>query len=339
VAESPRSPIPATLLSGFLGAGKTTLLNRLLREPKGERIAAMVNDFGRLNIDAELIESTTADAIALTNGCICCSIREDLISAVRSLLTRAKPPDRIIVELSGVADPGAVLRTFQTMERSWPVDLDGVVAVADAEHFPDPTAPEYVLFRDQLAIADLIVLNKIDLVANDARATLAQRIRDWVPTARVAETVNAEIPLELVIGFRGAARAAPNVRLPDVHELGFDTWTWTSEHPLSLDALREVVTELPPQVFRAKGILHLSDRPDHRALLQVVGRRARLTRGAAWGEGEPRTSRLVCIGIGPVDARALTVALDGCRALSAGTSPIFAVYDWVRRRWTRQSGL
>ncbi len=296
--------VPFTLLAGFLGSGKTTLLNRILREDHGERVAVMVNDFGDVNIDASLIVESSATRVTLENGCICCTIRDDLMSSVQELLKLPEPPDRVVVEMSGIAEPGAVLRTFALMERSWPLHLDGVVAVVDAEHFPLEGDPHHVLAREQMALADLVILNKIDLVGASRGGQLLAELHRWVPHARIVEAVHGNVPLEVVLGI-GRALAT---ELPDSepHEAGhgFSTLTFRERAPLSLERLRTGVHRATAQRLSGQGFF-------------VPVGQARSARRASGGR-PPRASFLGGA-LGQRNARSVIV-LIGDTAVWIGTS-------------------
>lgn len=338
--EPRHPPVPVTLVAGFLGSGKTTFLNRVLAGEHGRRVAVLVNDFGDVSIDQDLIVAADETSITLANGCVCCSIRDDLIAAVRDSLRREPPPEHLVVELSGVADPGSVLRTFALMEKRWPLFVDGVIALVDSEHFPEEGEPHHLLAREQLVLADVVLLNKTDLVPAAQVARLRERIVGWVPTARVVETVLGEVPLELCLGFGCDPDHPRQLGAEPAHEPahGFAAFTYRTGRMLSLDALRATSTELPSSVFRAKGFVFLDARPDHRTVLQIVGRRARIELGEAWA-GRPPETVIVFIGSErELDPRALAASFDACAATSSSRPGprLGAALDWIRLRFRRR---
>ncbi len=335
MTEPPRvgtAPVPCTLLGGFLGAGKTSLLNHILTSGEGERIAVVVNDFGDVSIDEALIAERDESRIVLDNGCICCSVRGDLIDGVRDLLLTEPVVDRIVVEMSGIAEPGAVVRTFRLMAQHWPLELDGVVAVVDAENFPEEGAEHYVLARDQLALADLIVLNKMDLITSDAAVQLEGCLRSYVPHARLVRAQHAEVPLAVLLGI-GSQGGLPREGANHEHS-AYATHTTRLSPPLSLERLREVATELPSSVYRAKGFVHLADKPEHKLVLQIVGRRAALSLGPAWGD-EERGTTIVFVGNPEMDGAALDTLIASAVAKECGkAAPLLGAVHWLRTRFS-----
>ena len=192
--------IPVTVLTGYLGAGKTTLLNRILTEPHGKRYAVIVNEFGEVGIDNELVVGADEEIFEMNNGCICCTVRGDLIRILEGLMKRKGKFDAIIVETTGLADPAPVAQTFfvdQDVQEA--ARLDAVVTVADAKWLAQrlKDAPEA---KNQIAFADVIILNKTDLVTKEELAEVRARIRAINPYARIHETVKANVPLDAVLG-------------------------------------------------------------------------------------------------------------------------------------------
>jgi G3E family GTPase len=331
---APERPIPITIITGFLGAGKTTLLNHILHGDHGLRVAVLVNDFGSINIDAQLIVGVEGETVNLANGCICCTIREDLLKETIRLVQRADPPEYLIVETSGVSDPLQVAQTFMLPAVSDMIAVDSIVTVVDADQLPSLTGNNAMLAMEQMAVADMIVLNKTDMVSPEGLKALK---KDWLyPQARVFETSFGKVPLALLLGVGRYDPSQLLGRTPKdihVHEAGepldhdhhhdhdgdhadhdheehdshhehhehtdhslvFNTWSWYSEEPISFKAFRKAVKTLPPTIYRAKGFVYLADSADRRAELHVVGSRVRLVMGDEWGGRKPYT-QLVLIG-------------------------------------------
>lgn len=311
---SAAAPIELTVIGGFLGTGKTTLLNGLLRNAADRRLAVLVNDFGAINVDAELVRSRDGEMMTLQNGCICCSMGRDFIGALALLRDRPDPPAHVVVEASGVADPGAVavLGDMPGYRR------DAAVVVADAETVRERAGDEAIahLVTSQLRAADLLVLNKTDLVDAEALA----RTRAWLreitgPSTAIVETSFGAVPADVVLGARparewpGDAEAHGHAGHEHAHDGGsrptFDTWSWSGEEPLSGAGLVEEIKALPEGIVRAKGLLHLREDPSSRYVMQVVGRRFSIQPDRPWG-GEAPASQLVVIGLrGCLDAAGL----------------------------------
>ncbi len=306
------STLPVTILTGFLGTGKTTLLNRLLRVNHGMRLAVLVNDFGAINIDARLIDYLDEDSISLTNGCVCCSMRGNLVTSTLAVLERPEPPEHLIVEASGIADPIGVAAAFRTSALRERTRVDGIITLVDAEQARNPRLDRQ-LIHDQVRSADLVVLNKVDLVDAARRAEVAGWIRSLAPGARVIEAVGAEVPFEVVMGIDSRRdHSQTPVDGNDGRHLPFGTWSYSTAHPLAYRSVRAALETLPPEIFRAKGILALADAPNLRFTLQMVGRRISIEPEGTWGERQLGTE-LVCIGSpGAISTAELSQRLDAC---------------------------
>jgi G3E family GTPase len=335
--------VPVTILTGFLGAGKTTLLNRILRGDHGLRVAVLVNDFGAINIDAELVVGVDSDMVSLSNGCICCSIRDDLAEATKQLLERPEPPEYILIEASGVSDPVSVALTFSMAPMRNLVHLDSIVAVVDSEQTQQLTRTYWrydQLIYEQIAAADIVVLNKIDLVDDAGRSDIRAWINKIVPRARVLETTHGDVPLRLVLGvgrYRMALEPASNGRHHNDHhhdhdhhhDSEFSTWSYESTEPLSLRAVKQALKTLPASIFRAKGVLYLADMPDSRAIVHVVGSRVTIMPGERWFS-VPRRSRLVVIGTpGGFEPVELQRRFDACQGTGVRQA-LSQAWQWVR---------
>lgn len=284
------APIPVTVIGGYLGSGKTTLLNQVLKQSRNRRIALLVNDFGEIGIDGDLIVAADADTITLTNGCVCCRIGSDLMAALWSIRDRDTRPDHVIIEASGIADPAPIAHHALTPG----FDLDGVVVVLDAETVRRRERHPVVgrTIRRQLASADVLVLNKIDLVPADQLADLNGWLIRVAPGVPVLHARNGDVPAAALtgLGHYPVPQVAP---LDHGHE--YRTISLTLDRPVTRGSLDRFLEELPPGVLRVKGILRLAESPDRRTLVHRVATRCSVTTDIAWCAGE--SGRLVLIAL------------------------------------------
>ena len=307
--------VPITILTGFLGSGKTTLLNRILSTDHGLRVGVLVNDFGAINIDAKLVVGVEGETVSLENGCVCCTIRDDLVTETQGLLSRPDRPEYIVVEASGVSDPKRIASSFLDSELCAQTRVDGIVAMVDAANLPTLQGENLALALDQISVADIVVLNKADLIPAKEVSALRERISELVPKSRLLTAIYGNVPLALVLGV-GSFETLPegggmHCDHTD-HSADFQTWSWRTDKPISLSAFREVIGSLPESIYRSKGILQLQEYPQYRVEFQLTGRRSSLSALGMWDEG-PHTSELVMISSGETtDFDGLAKSLDDC---------------------------
>ncbi|HME73059.1 MAG TPA: GTP-binding protein [Myxococcota bacterium] len=328
--------VPITILTGFLGAGKTTLLNRILTGNHGLRVGVLVNDFGSINIDAELVVGVDGNMISLANGCVCCQIRDDLVESVAALLARPEAVEYILLEASGVADPAGIFMTFNDPNQRDRIRLDSVICVVDADQvFAHPEYPPLMdLKLRQVGFADMLILNKVGLAGPEQVEKVRAWLDDHFNRLRIVETNYCEVPYEILLGVGSfdPARAGPNSHALEQgctnptchddhhghdHSKVFSTWSYETDQPLALEALRETMRKLPGTVYRAKGVVYTTDAPQRRAVLQVVGRRVDISIQEEWGQRAPRT-QIVAIGAaGSIDVSLLEKTLASCISAAA----------------------
>lgn len=336
--------IPATVITGFLGAGKTTLIRHLLENAGGRRIALVINEFGDLGVDRELVTGcgiegcSDEDVIELANGCICCTVADDFLPTMEKLLDRETPPDHIVIETSGLALPKPLVKAFNWPEIRSRVTVDGVVAVIDspavtegrfaddveaveaerrADEALDHDNPLEEVFEDQLLCADLVVLNKADLIGEDAVRKIAEDLSVHMRAGvRAIPATKGALNIDVLLGLHASAEDDINDRLShhdseEGHDHDdFDSFTvdlGDIADPGALESLLAGLTETH-DILRLKGFLHVPGK-DMRHVVQGVGPRIQRYFDRPWGADEQRQSRLVVIGQKGIDRAAIEAAL------------------------------
>jgi len=302
--------VPVTILTGFLGAGKTTLLNRILKEDHGHRIAVIENEFGEIGIDSEIIEKSDEQIVEMNNGCICCTVRGDLIRILGSLKDKrdqgALAFDRVIIETTGMADPGPVAQTFFTDEEIGKYYLlDSILTVVDAKH-AQKQLDEFHEAQEQVGFADRILMSKTDLVAEEEAKQLIGRLRQMNPRAPVQKVHFGAAPIEQILDIRGFNLNAILELDPDFladtphqHHDEVESFVFRSHNPFDGDKLEQFLSGMiqvyGPDLLRYKGVLWMKGNP-RRVVFQGVHMMMGGDIGKPWTKGDRKESVLVFIG-------------------------------------------
>ena len=320
MSEISQQGLPVTIITGFLGSGKTTLLNQILQNNQSVKVAVLVNEFGDINIDAQLLVSYDDDMVELSNGCICCTINEGLVEAVKRILSRGEKVERLIIETTGIADPLPIILTFVGSDFREFTRLDSVITLIDAETFTPEHFNSEVAYK-QIAYGDILLLNKTDLVDRERLTALETYIASIKNNPRIIHTQYSQVPLPLILDV-GLTQtdSLPEAEHHEHHHHhshhleadGFVSLSFESDKPFDVYKFQKFLNgELPLEVFRAKGIVWFAG-SKLRHIFQLCGQRSEI-KSEPWST--PPVNQLVFIGR-HLDTDKLRQQLNDCLATS-----------------------
>jgi G3E family GTPase len=313
-----QKPIPVSILTGFLGAGKTTLLNYILKQQHGYKFAVIINEVGKIGVDGQLVERQQEEIVEMSNGCLCCTVRKDLVRGVQNLLKKGGF-DYLLIETTGIAEPGPIAQTFLNIPALQQlVRMDSIITVVDAEQIQKQLV-EAETAVEQVRMADFLLLNKTDLVGEPELLAAEAKIRELNPHATLFRTSQSEVNLKELLDMHAfdvdqKLTVDPKFldELSQRHHHEINSISFEFDRPFSVEALELFVQELSDRekIYRSKGFLWIKGNP-RRAVFHGVNNRFTLLWDRLWEKDEPRSSQLVFIGKGLEDAR-LRPHLEQC---------------------------